>query len=104
MISQGDGDIGAAKLANEVIEIMNKINASAQVLTGRTAAIIVSLLFFFDSYSLTIYVSISSLQILDLLWVFDGNESAFNYYYIHLYRPHYLHEPTSYKTVIIIYI
>lgn len=43
MVSQGDGEVGAAKLANEVIEIMNKINASAQSLTGRTASIIVSI-------------------------------------------------------------
>lgn len=43
MVSQGDGPLGAAKLTNEVIEIMNKINASAQELTGRTAVISVSL-------------------------------------------------------------
>ena len=40
MVSHGDGKIGAAKLAGEVIEIMNKINESAQGLTGRSAALV----------------------------------------------------------------
>ena len=40
MVSHGDGKIGAAKLTGEVIEIMNKINESAQGLTGRSAALV----------------------------------------------------------------
>ena len=39
MVSQGEGEIGASKLTNEVMDIVSKINTMAQGFTGRTASL-----------------------------------------------------------------
>lgn len=40
MVSQGDGEIGASKLTNEIMDIVSKINTMAQGFTGRTASLV----------------------------------------------------------------
>lgn len=39
MIAQGDGEIGAGKLTNEVMDIMTKVHLVVAQMTGHTATI-----------------------------------------------------------------